>query len=188
MKSKKGIRFVIAVILLQASLSLIAASQAAAPSAKEPEDRGYVVQVGNAMPSFQVTMVNGKVIRLEDLRGKVVMLQFTASWCIVCRTEMPQIQSDIWEAYKDRSDFALIGVDMDEPLPTVRKFKEDVGVTYPMALDPGGKVFQLVARKGAGVTRNIILDRKGKIVFLTRLYDKAEFEQMKAKIAEELAR
>ena len=59
-------------------------------------------------------------------------------------------------------------------------------VTYPIALDPGGKIFHQVAAQGAGVTRNVVLDREGKIIFLTRLFDKAEFEEMKRVVAEAL--
>ncbi len=60
-------------------------------------------------------------------------------------------------------------------------------MTYPFALDPGGKIFHHFAYKGDGVTRNVVINPKGKIVFLTRLYNVKKFEAMKAKIASMLS-
>jgi len=78
-------------------------------------DRGYVVKVGEQAPDdFELVLTNGTKTTLKQLRGKIVILQFTASWCSVCRQEMPHLQKDIWEAYKDQG-LVLIGVDRDEP-------------------------------------------------------------------------
>jgi peroxiredoxin len=114
------------------------------------------------------------------------MLQFTASWCSVCRQEMPFIEKEIWKRGME-SGLVVIGIDRDEPFDKVLKFKKDIGVTYPLALDPGAEIFGLYALKGAGVTRNIIIDRKGKVIFLTRLFDREEFDRMKKVIFAELA-
>ncbi len=114
------------------------------------------------------------------------MLQFTASWCSVCRQEMPFIEKEIWIPGK-KTDLVVIGIDRDEPLDKVLKFKKDMAVSYPLALDPGADIFGLYALKEAGVTRNVIIDRKGKIIFLTRLFDREEFDLMKKAIFSELA-
>ena len=148
------------------------------PVKEVPADYGYVVKIGDQVPEFSTTFLNGKKISTADFKGKVVMLQFTASWCSVCRKEMPFIEKDIWQKLQKNKNFVLIGVDLDEPLEKVKKFREDIKVTYPMALDPGGKIFGLFAEKKAGVTRNVILDKTGKIVYLTRLYKEDEFAEM----------
>ena len=113
------------------------------------------------------------------------MLQFTASWCSVCRTEMPFIEKEIWEEKKN-SGLSVVGIDRDEPLEKVLKFKKDIGVSYPLALDPGADIFGLFTSKDAGVTRNVVINRSGKIIFLTRLYKREEFDQMKKLIFTEL--
>jgi hypothetical protein len=64
---------------------------------------------------------------------------------------------------------------------------KDIKVTYPLALDPGAEIFGLYAQKEAGVTRNVIIDRSGKIIFLTRLYKEDEFKNMKQRIFTELS-
>lgn len=148
--------------------------------------RGYIVEPGDVAPNFEIKLTNGKTLKLSDLKGKVVMLQFTASWCGVCRKEMPHIESEIWQPLKERDDFALIGIDRDEPKQKVIKFAKKVGISYPMGLDDGGKVFEQYAEKGAGITRNVIIDKNGKIIFLTRLYNVEEFNKMKERIFAEL--
>ena len=63
------------------------------------------------------------------------MLQFTASWCGVCRKEMPHIEKEIWEKHGDNAEFVLLGIDREEPVDKVLRFMKSVGTTYPMALD-----------------------------------------------------
>jgi peroxiredoxin len=146
---------------------------------------GYLVKVGDMAPDFVIKEAGGSSYKLSDLRGRVVMLQFTASWCSVCRTEMPFIEKEIWIEKKDKG-LAVIGIDRDEPVDTVMKYQKNIAVTYPLALDPGAEIFSLFSQKEAGVTRNVIIDRNGKIIFLTRLYKREEFDEMKKVIFAEL--
>jgi peroxiredoxin len=153
---------------------------------KKVYDEGYLVKVGDKAPDFTINEAGGKSYKLSDLKGKVVMLQFTASWCSVCRTEMPFIEKEIWKE-KQAAGLLVIGIDRDEPVDKVLQFKKNIAITYPLALDPGAEIFSRFAEKEAGVTRNVIIDRTGKIVFLTRLYERPEFDQMKKVIFAELA-
>ena len=153
----------------------------------EPDSVGYIVRVGDIAPEMEMELTDGQKVKLSALRGKVVMLQFTASWCGVCRKEMPFIESDIWQKHKDNKNFALIGIDRDEPVETVKAFAEKTGVTYPLALDPGADHFAKYADRKAGITRNVLIDKEGKIVMLTRLYNEEEFASLCKKIDEMLA-
>jgi peroxiredoxin len=151
--------------------------------AEEPIDRGYIVNVGDECPDFKLQMIDGTSISKKDLKGKIAVLQFTASWCSVCRKEMPHLEKEVWLKFKDK-EFVLIGIDRDEPLDVVKKFIEEMKVTYPIALDPGADIFALFSTREAGITRNIVLDKNGKIVFLTRLFEEKEFKSMISKIDE----
>ena len=142
------------------------------------DERGYIVKVGDMAPDFEMTLSNGEHVQLSSLRGKVVMLQFTASWCGVCRKEMPYIESDIWAKHKDNTDFALYGIDREEPVEKIHELIEKTGVTYPIGLDPEADIFKLYAEEKAGITRNVIIDRDGRIVMLTRLFEMDEFNEM----------
>lgn len=166
-------------------LTLILSTMISYGQNKKVYEDGYLVRVGDTAPDFVIKETGGKTYNLSDLKGKVVMLQFTASWCSVCRKEMPFIEKDIWQAKKD-AGLIVIGIDRDEPLEKVIGFKKDIRITYPMALDPGAGIFGLFTQKEAGVTRNVIIDRNGKIIFLTRLYKQDEFNQMKKVIFAEL--
>ncbi|TAJ12335.1 TlpA family protein disulfide reductase [Marinilabiliaceae bacterium JC017] len=148
---------------------------------KQTDDRGYLVKVGEMAPDFTMTLTDGTTQKLSDLRGKIIMLQFTASWCSVCRKEMPHIEKQIWTPYKNKN-VVVIGVDRDEPLEKVKTFTKQTGITYHMALDPDADIFGLYADKKTGVTRNVLIDESGKIVFLTRLFNEEEFNALVQKI------
>jgi peroxiredoxin len=149
-----------------------------------PDERGYIVSVGDEMPSFHLTAIDGTAYTNTSLLGSVAVLQFTASWCSVCRAEMPELERQVHQVYSDQG-FTLIGVDYDEAIDKVTEFASATGITYPIAPDPGGLVFHSIAAPKSGVTRNVVIDRKGTIRFLTRLYDPQEFEAM-VNIIEEL--
>ena len=153
-------------------------------NAQEGEDRGYIVKVGDMAPDFELTMDNGKTVRLSELRGKVVMLQFTASWCGICRKEMPYIESDIWQKHKGNKNFVLVGIDREETAEKVAYLKEVTKITYPLAYDTTGDVFRLYAHANAGITRNVLIDKKGRIVLLTRKFEEQEFQGLCKKIEE----
>jgi peroxiredoxin len=152
----------------------------------EGKNRGYIVKVGDTAPDIEIQYKDGTTSSLSDLRGKVVMLQFTASWCSICINEMPYIESDIWQKYKDRDDFALVGLAYKEGYDKIQTFIVKTKVTYPIVPDKTGESFHKYAGQNAGVTRNVIVDKTGKIVLLTRLFKKKEFTLMKKAIDKEL--
>ena len=157
---------------------------AAVAQEAKADSTGYIVKVGQTAPDFTVTLTDGKTVKLSDFRGKVVMLQFTASWCGVCRKEMPFIEKDIWQKHKSDPDCMLMGIDRDEPLNKVIAFGKSTGVTYPLGLDPGADIFAKYALRQAGITRNVLIDKEGRIVMLTRLYNPEEFSSLVRKIDE----
>lgn len=157
---------------------------AAVAQEAKADSTGYIVKVGQTAPDFTVTLTDGKTVKLSDFRGKVVMLQFTASWCGVCRKEMPFIEKDIWQKHKSDPDFMLMVIDRDEPLNKVIAFGKSTGVTYPLGLDPGADIFAKYALRQAGITRNVLIDKEGRIVMLTRLYNPEEFSSLVRKIDE----
>ncbi|MBR1889571.1 MAG: TlpA family protein disulfide reductase [Alloprevotella sp.] len=155
---------------------------------QKADSNGYIVFDGDMCPDFEVALTDGRRVRMQDLRGKVVMLQFTASWCGVCRREMPFIERDIWQRHKDDDRFVLIGIDRDEPLQKVLRFAQTTGITYPLALDPGADVYALFALRNSGITRNVLVGPDGRIIQRTRLYDENEFRSLVQTIDAALAK
>jgi len=145
--------------------------------AQSVDSRGYIVRVGDELPSIEFTDLNGVNYTNQTLKEKVVVLQFTASWCSVCRKEMPHLEDEVWQRFKD-DEFLLLGLDLKEDDSVVREFAKKMGVTYPMVSDLDGALFEKFAGPKQGVTRNIVVNQEGEIIFLTRLYDREEFEEM----------
>lgn len=148
------------------------------------DNRGYIVEVGDKAPNIELVSPDGTKMMLADLKGKVVMLQFTATWCPVCIKEMPHIESDIWNKLKDNKEFALYGVMYKQGAKDAEQIKKMASTTYPLLLDTDGTRFHQFAMKGAGVTRNVIIDQEGNIAYLTRLFNEEEFGGMVKKINE----
>ena len=145
------------------------------------QNRGYKVKIGDKTPSLSLSMMNGDIWTNEDFENKVIVLQFTGSWCSVCRREMPHLEKRVWQRFKDK-DFLLIGIDIKDNKEKADAFIKSTGVTYPIAYDPEAKLFSQFTIEGAGVTRNIVINKKGEIVFLTRLFEEKEFNKMISKI------
>lgn len=158
-----------------------------AKTAQVVYENDYIVKVGDLAPDFTLQLTDGSTFTLSNQRGKVVMLQFTAGWCGVCRKEMPHIESEIWQPNKENKDFVLVGIDREETLEDILPFVEAVGTTYPIAMDTNADVFAQYALRESGITRNILIDREGKIVMLTRLFKEDEFAALVEKINTMLA-
>jgi len=154
-------------------------------AAQKDSTRGYRVKVGEQSPKLNFNLLDGTPITNENLKGKVVVLQFTASWCSVCIKEMPHLEAEVWQQFKNE-DFILIGIDLKEDRQKVDRFIDKMKVTYPFTIDTDGSLFESFTLPKAGVTRNIVLDKKGEIIFLSRLYDKKEFSEMVQLIDSEL--
>ena len=149
--------------------------------AQQVYEHQFIVKVGDRAPDFEVELSDGSIFKLSEQHGKVVMLQFTASWCSVCRKEMPYIEKDIWQELKAK-DFIVIGMDYKESSDKVKAFAKQMKISYPLALDTTGAAYHLFSEEGSGVTRNVIIDKNGEIIFLSRLFNLKEFEEMKAVI------
>ena len=161
----KKLVFIIALLISQLSFT------------QNDGDRGYKVKVGEQAPELSFSLMDGTSISNETLKGKVVVLQFTASWCSVCRKEMPHLEKEVWQRFKN-DEFILIGIDLKEEPEKVNRFIKQMKVSYPFAIDTDGALFESFTLPKSGVTRNIVLDKKGEIIFLSRLYEEKEFEQM----------
>jgi len=160
------------VLIIAFAISLVSCTEQ-----QEDSSRGYKVEVGQMAPHIDLQLLDGGRITSDSLKGKVAVLQFTASWCSVCRKEMPHLEKEVWQRFKS-DDFVLIAVDLKEKPEEIKPFIAKTGITYPVAMDSDGSLFEDFTKPKAGVTRNIVIDRNGKIIFLSRLYEREEFEKM----------
>lgn len=112
--------------------------------------------LGYLAPDFTLEDLNGQKVRLSDLRGKPVFLNFWASWCPPCRREMPELQK-FHERYGDQ--ITLIGVNWGESAKTVKEFLESFGVRYLNLLDERGTAFVLY--RLTGIPESFFIDPEG---------------------------
>ena len=123
---------------------------------------------------FTLTDLNGKTWHLKDLHGRVVVVNFWATWCPPCRKEMPDLQS-LYDSYKEKGLVILAVSDEDEG--KVRPFIVDKKITYPIMLDPERKVNDLY--RVEGIPKTFVYDRDGKLVAQSiDMRTKSQFQHM----------
>lgn len=99
-------------------------------------------QEKEAAPGFSLKGLNGEIKRLEDYRGKLILLNFWATWCPPCREEMPSLEK-LYRSLKDRG-FVILGISSDiAGKKAVKPFVEEFKLTFPILLDPDSKVTNL---------------------------------------------
>lgn len=123
---------------------------------------------------FTLTDLEGKIWHLHDLQGKVVLVNFWATWCPPCRKEMPDLQA-LYDKYKDRG-LVILAIS-DEDAGKVQPFIADRHISYPVMLDPGRKVNDLYQVEG--IPKTFVYDRNGKMVAQSiDMRTKGQFQQM----------
>lgn len=120
---------IIVVLVLNGYISLGAPELPGAPPLAKLEN-------GSLANDFALENLNAEQVRLSDLRGKVVVVNFWATWCIPCVEEMPSFQ----EFQNQYPDFVMLGIDQEEGLEQVRTFLEGKGIDYQILLDYNAKV------------------------------------------------
>lgn len=150
----------------------------AKPKAKE-EDRDNRISVGKNAPSFTAESTDGASVKLADYKDKVVVLDFFATWCGPCKQELPHLESEIWQKYKDRG-LVVICLGREHSVDELKKFKEDNKLSMPVVSDPKRKIYAKYAKKI--IPRNYVIDKSGKVVFCSSGYEAAEFAEMKKTI------
>ena len=126
-----------------------------------PRPTPVTIRTGQDMEpasDFRIDLLSGEELALSDLRGKVVVLNFWATWCPPCREEMPSFES-IYREYKDR-DVVFVGVAVADTEERARDFVEGVGVTYPIGLDTSGIA---EAYRVTAMPTTFFIDREGTI-------------------------
>ncbi len=153
--------------------------------AQEDLDRTTLVKDGDKAPQFTATMLDGTQISSDDLAGKVVLLNFWATWCPPCRKEVARLQEDIVDRFAGR-DFVLIAVAIDEKQETVEQFMKRNGYHFPAAFDGGKKLYGLFAE--SYIPRNFLIGPDGTVLFHSIGYTPEEFDGLVSTIGAALDR
>ena len=130
--------------------------------AQQPDTTTFT-KVGDTAPLFDFAISKTQKVNLKDYHGKIVLLNFFATWCPPCRMELPRVQKEIWEKYKDNPKFALFVFGREEGWNVVLPFNEKFKYTFPILPDDGPKIFKLYATQS--IPRNVVVDGDGKIIY-----------------------
>lgn len=147
-KNRTPIRVVVLVILLAALIFAVYSSF--------NKDQA-TISAGDVAPNFSLQQLDGSQVKLSDLRGKAVVLNFWGSWCVPCKTEMPELEKQSKRG-KDKG-IVFTGVNIGESPITVKQFIDQVGVTFPIWLDQEREITRLY--KIGPIPTTYFIDKNG---------------------------
>lgn len=178
---------VVAVIFLLPVGEMTPAEEPTAPAPQTEQSQEdeiastTLVKEGMQAPDFTVKMFDGSELTLSKLKGKVVLVNFWATWCPPCREELTRVQSDLIDRFADRA-FVFLPISRGEEPTTVADFRTKMNYTFPMGLDAERTIYDQYASNY--IPRNFLIDQQGKVVMATVGYEPEEFERLIAKIDE----
>lgn len=140
-------------------------------------------ELSGPAPDFTLPSNQDENIRLQDLRGQVVMLNFWASWCGPCRQEMPLL-NDLYTRYHP-AGFTLLGVNVDADREEAENLLNEIPVDFPVVFDPNSKVSEKYTVDAMPTT--VFIDKDGKLRYLHRGYKPGDEKEYR-KIIRELVR
>jgi cytochrome c biogenesis protein CcmG/thiol:disulfide interchange protein DsbE len=118
------------------------------------------IQVGNSVPPFELKTFDGQIIKTEDLIGKVIVVNFWASWCKPCEQEAADLE-EAWRYYQESGEVVFLGVDYVDTETEARGYLEKFDITYPNGPDLRTAISQLF--KISGVPETYVIDKNGKL-------------------------
>jgi peroxiredoxin len=149
------------------------------------EEETTLTKVGQTAPEFSVTTLDGKIFDLKDAKGKVVLVNYFATWCGPCMAEMPHLQDQIWNRFKDKN-FVMVAIDREEAEQVVKDFQKKQQFGFLIACDTKREVYSKFATKF--IPRNFLIDANGNIVFQSVGYSENEFNKLVAAIETETSK
>ncbi|MEH6307906.1 TlpA disulfide reductase family protein [Olivibacter sp. CPCC 100613] len=148
------------------------------------DQQEWLVKLGDKAPDFSFTLADSSLKNLHDYKGKVVLINFFATWCPPCRKELPRVQEEIYNQYKENKNFELFVFGREENWDKLGPFIEKTGYTFPILPDLKREIFSKYAN--SGIPRNVVVDEQGKIIYLSLGYTEEEFDKLLAVLAEKL--
>jgi peroxiredoxin len=148
------------------------------------QDEFTLVKVGDAAPDFSFSTENDQTKKLSELQGKVVWINFFATWCGPCRQELPHLQKEVYDKLNNNKNFVLLIFGREHDWATVNKFKTEQKYTMPFYPDMERKIFSLYAKQN--IPRNFIIDKDGKVAVSSTGFTEKEFAELVAKVNEML--
>ena len=144
---------------------------------RPPSESGTTAQIGRAAPDFKLSDLSGQEISLTQFRGKIVLLDFWATWCGPCRMTMPLLEN----LQKEYSGVMVqLAVNLEEPKDLVQDYVKSQGIRAQVLLDEQGSVAQ--AYGAEAIPRQVLIDKKGVVQYIQTGFSPAMSSQLRAEI------
>lgn len=163
----------------------VAVTDTAAPPPPPTPEETTLVQVGQPAPPFTVATLGGAPFSLGAQKGKVVLVNWFATWCGPCKAEMPHLKDRVWATFKDHPDFVMISIAREEDAAKVGPFVAERGLPWTFGLDTDRRAYAQYAE--AYIPRNHLVGRDGAIIFQSEGFEEADFAAMVTAITVALA-
>lgn len=137
---------------------------------------------GQEAPDFVYHDIDGATHHFSDLSGKVVWLTFFATWCGPCRKELPHLEQEVYEKYKNHPNFKLLVIGREHTAGELKKFRIDTGHDLPFIPDPEREIFEKYAAQN--IPRNFIIDQAGTIAVSSVGFNEDDFNEKVKKLNE----
>ena len=145
----------------------------------QAQDEYTQVKEGDVAPGFVLKTLDGETQLLSELKGKVVWLNFFATWCPPCRKELPHLQK-LYNELKDNEHFELFVIGREHQADELEKFKEEQNFTFPFVPDPDRIIFSKYANQN--IPRNFIIDKDGRIAVASIGFNENDFNKLTEKL------
>ena len=144
-----------------------------------------LLKIGDEVPDFTITTLEGKMLKLSELRGKTVFLNFFTLSCPMCMKELPLFEKNIWPRYKDNENIVILIIGREETVDKLKTFRDNKKFTFPMASDPKREIYSLFASQY--VPRNIVIDKEGKVALTEVGFTEKKSAELFEKIEKQLS-
>ncbi|WP_205461950.1 TlpA family protein disulfide reductase [Mangrovibacterium lignilyticum] len=152
--------------------------------AQEGSDSSTLVAVSQQCPDFSFIDENGATHQLQDLRGKVVLVNFFATWCGPCMQELPHVQKEIFDKYSNNPNFVLLTIGREHSQQEMKAFKDKKAFNFNIIADPKREIYSKFATQF--IPRNFLIDANGEIIYSSIGFDENEFAKLKETIEDQL--
>ncbi len=147
----------------------------AEPKAEPTAEETTIIKAGDTAPDFTVKLYGGGETTLSDLKGKVVLINFWATWCPPCREEFKRVEADLIEKFKGQ-DFVFLPISRGETEEALTTFREKQGYSFTMGMDEDMSIFKKYATNY--IPRNFLVGKDGVVISSTVGYTVEEFDEL----------
>lgn len=145
------------------------------------DNESTLTKIGQEAPAFVCKTIDGTVIDSKAMKGKVIWINFFATWCPPCKKELPVLEKNIMEKYSQNPDFVLVVLGREHTMDEMKEYANSNGLKLPFAPDEGRKIFSKYASQS--IPRNVIIGKDGKIAVQSIGYTESEFTKLEQYLA-----